>query len=246
MNTKMNTRKVLFVASSLSLALAGFGWGLLEVAITPLTAVQYADNKMERLNILHAWWPAGLIIGGLFCTYFLDLINVPWHVYMLVMLIPVLLYGILILKKEFPASERAEAGISNKEMFRTALKPGFLLLLVCISVTASAELGPGQWLETVFREYANASGTIILVYGSAILFGLRFYAGSVRKWISPVALVCISCLVAALGLYSLSSAAATQYIFLMYGAATVFYIGVCFIWPTMYPLWPTGIRMEES
>lgn len=219
-----------------SMTLAGFGWGLLEVAINPLCAVQYPDKKLERLNLLHAWWPGGLIVGGLFCSYFLDVINVPWQVYMLVMLIPVLFYGIIIFNKEFPASERAEAGISNKEMLKTAISPLFLLLLLSISITASAELAPNQWLETVFREYANASGTTILVYGSAIMFVLRFFAGTLKKWISPIGIICVSCVVASVGLYGLSSAAATQNILLIYSAAPVFYLGVCFIWPTMYSI----------
>ena len=97
-------------------------------------------------------------------------------------------------------------------------------------------MAPNQWLETVFREYANASGTTILVYGSAIMFVLRFFAGSLKKWISPIGIVCVSCLVASAGLYALSSAAATQNTVLIYGAATLFYLGVCYIWPTMYSI----------
>ncbi len=231
-----------FVATSdatvmlISMTLAGFGWGLIEVAINPLCAVQYPENKTERLNLLHAWWPGGLILGGLVCKYLLDVLGLPWQAYMLIMIIPVLTYGIMIVKREFPASERAEAGISNKEMLKTVATPGFLLLLFCMSLTASAELGPGQWLETVFREYANASGTMILVYGSAIMFVLRFFMGPIRKVINPIGIISISCALAAIGLYGLSSAAATQNIFLIYGAATIFYLGVCFIWPTMYAI----------
>ena len=71
-----------FVATSepmvmlISMTMAGFGWGLLEVVINPLCAVQYPDRKTERLNLLHAWWPAGLIVGGLVCKYLLDTLSV--------------------------------------------------------------------------------------------------------------------------------------------------------------------------
>ena len=45
--------------------LMGVGWGLVETVINPLTAALYTSDKTARLNTLHAWWPGGLIIGGL-------------------------------------------------------------------------------------------------------------------------------------------------------------------------------------
>jgi MFS family permease len=220
----------------ISMTLAGFGWGLLEVTINPLCAAQFPDQKTRMLNILHAWWPGGLIVGGLFSTFFLDAISAPWQVYMLVMLIPVIIYGLLIFNKKFPETERVDAGVSNKVMFKTAFMPGFLLLLFGMSLTASAELAPGQWLETTFKEYANASGTLILVYGSMLMFVLRFFAGPLAKAINPIGIMTVSSLLTAIGLFMLSQAAETQSIFLIYISATVFYLGVCYMWPTMYSL----------
>ena len=49
----------------LGMLLTGVGWGLVETAINPLAATLYPDEKTHRLNVLHAWWPAGIIIGGL-------------------------------------------------------------------------------------------------------------------------------------------------------------------------------------
>ncbi|WP_020532605.1 MFS transporter [Flexithrix dorotheae] len=218
-----------------SMTLAGFGWGMLEVTINPLCAVQFPEEKTKRLNILHAWWPGGLILGGLLSTFILDPLGVAWEVYMLIMLVPVLIYGVMVLiTPHFPKTERSEAGISNKVMIQSALKPGFLVLLFCMSLTASAELAPNQWLETTFREYANASGTLILVYGSALMFVLRFFAGTLEKILNPIGILCTSCVIASIGLYLLSVAAETQSIPLIYAAATLFYLGVCYVWPTMY------------
>ena len=45
--------------------LTGLGWGAVEAATNPLVATIYPDEKTHRLNILHAWWPAGIVIGGL-------------------------------------------------------------------------------------------------------------------------------------------------------------------------------------
>ena len=45
--------------------IVGVGWGLVETVINPLTTALYPDEKTAKLNILHAWWPGGLVIGGL-------------------------------------------------------------------------------------------------------------------------------------------------------------------------------------
>ena len=43
--------------------------GMCEAAINPLVATLYPKQKTHYLNILHAGWPGGLILGGLlaFC-----------------------------------------------------------------------------------------------------------------------------------------------------------------------------------
>jgi MFS family permease len=49
--------------------LMGCGNGFTEVAINPLAASLYPTQKTHYLNILHAWWPGGLMIGGLSAQY---------------------------------------------------------------------------------------------------------------------------------------------------------------------------------
>ena len=43
----------------------GLSQGLVEGVINPLCTTLYPDDKTHRMNLLHAWWPGGLIIGGL-------------------------------------------------------------------------------------------------------------------------------------------------------------------------------------
>ena len=45
--------------------ITGVGWGLVETVVNPLIAALYPDEKTGKLNTLHAWWPGGLVIGGL-------------------------------------------------------------------------------------------------------------------------------------------------------------------------------------
>src|SRR3954465_9464059 len=45
--------------------LFGLSHGLVEGVINPLVASIYSDEKTKRITAVHAWWPAGLVIGGL-------------------------------------------------------------------------------------------------------------------------------------------------------------------------------------
>jgi MFS family permease len=43
----------------------GMCQGLVEGVINPLCTALYPEEKTLRMNVLHAWWPGGMIAGGL-------------------------------------------------------------------------------------------------------------------------------------------------------------------------------------
>ncbi|HID08034.1 MAG TPA: MFS transporter [Armatimonadetes bacterium] len=207
----------------------GLGNGLVEAVINPLIATIYADEKTHKLNVLHAWWPGGLIIGGL-VAYALTQAHLGWQVKMATILIPALIYGGLILGQKFPATERVASGVPTSEMFREALRPMFLLWMFCMLLTAATELGPNQWMQSVLQKIANTPGILVLVYVSGLMFVLRFFAGPIVERISPIGLLWCSALLSAIGLFWLSYAHSVATAFV---AATVFGVGICYFWPTM-------------
>ncbi len=106
---------------------AGLGHGVVEAVINPLCASIYRDQKSKMLNILHASWPAGIVLGGAAWMLLIgagDLnpqpgtwTQVKWMFWL--MLIPVVAYGLLFLAcHRFPVDERVEAEIPMKEMLR--------------------------------------------------------------------------------------------------------------------------------
>jgi MFS family permease len=218
-----------YTVMSLTMLLAGFGNGLVEAVINPLIATMYPEEKTHKLNVLHSWWPGGLIIGGLL-GYLMKQANLSWQVQMGVILIPTIVYGVMIFGQQFPLTERKASGISTGEMLKTALHPAFLLLIGCMMITASIELAPGQMVSSVLDKTAGMDGILILVYGSALMFVLRYFAGPIAHKISPIGMMWASVALAAMGLFLLASATTPA---LAYVAATVFYVGVCFMWPTM-------------
>ena len=57
-----NPITILLWAAMLTLGLAQ---GLVEGVINPLCSTLFPEDKTHRMNVLHAWWPGGLIVGGL-------------------------------------------------------------------------------------------------------------------------------------------------------------------------------------
>ena len=214
----------------------GLGNGMVEGVINPLVATVYADQKTHRLNMLHAWWPGGLVIGGL-TAYALDKLGFGWQIKMATILIPAIMYGLMILGQKFPVTERVASGVSAAGMFREALRPAFLLLAFCMVLTSATELAPNQWMESVLRNIAHTPGILVLVYISGLMFVMRFFAGTVTKKVSPIGLMLACSALAAVGLFALSYAHDP---FTAFAAATIFGVGVSYFWPTML-----GITSEQ-
>jgi MFS family permease len=209
--------------------ISGIGWGLVETVINPLTATVYPDEKTGKLNALHAWWPGGLIIGGLL-GYGLGEANISWQIKIGLVLIPAVIVVLLCMGLKFPPTERAASGISMGQMFKELLKPMFLVLFASMFLTAASELAPGQWVDLALTRTVHMQGILLLVYVSGIMFVARHFAGPIAHKLSPIGLLWISCLLASIGLVLLSVANSPVTGIL---AATVWGCGVCFMWPTM-------------
>jgi len=209
--------------------IAGIGWGMVETVINPLIATLYPDSKTARLNALHAWWPGGLVIGGLLGVG-MSKLGVGWQVKLALVVIPALAVVALSLGVKFPPTERMAAGISMKQMFRELLNPLFMILFLSMFLTAATELAPGQWVDFALTRTVHMPGILLLVYVSALMFLMRHFAGPLAHRFSSIGLLWLSCLMGSLGLVALSFANSPVTGLL---AATVWGTGVCYMWPTM-------------
>lgn len=207
----------------------GIGWGLVETVINPLTTTLYPQDKTARLNTLHAWWPGGLIAGGLLGIG-MGALGLGWQMKLAMVMIPATLVVILCIGVKFPPTERAASGISMGSMFRELAKPMFLVLFCSMFLTAASELAPGQWVDVALTRTVGMRGIWLLVYVSGLMFVMRHFAGPMVHKLSPIGLLWFSCLLASAGLFALSLANSPVTGLL---AATVWGTGVCYMWPTM-------------
>src|SRR5580704_11910122 len=97
-------------------ALAG---GAVEAVINPVTATLFPQSKTHHLNILHAGWPGGMVIGGLLVIGIGTAGGADaWRWKIALLLIPTLIYGWMMLRETFPVQERVAAGVSYQDMLK--------------------------------------------------------------------------------------------------------------------------------
>ena len=214
-------------AGALVIAMAN---GLVEAACNPLVASLYPDDKTVRLNRFHVWFPGGIVLGGL-AAYGLDSAGMEsWQIKIALILVPTAAYGFLLLRERFPTTEGVRSGVSMGGMFRATLAtPLMLLMLLCMAMTASIELGPNRWVPAVL-EAGGMAGILVLVYVNGIMAVMRYWAGPVVHRLSPTGILLLSAVLSGAGLFWLSMGGSLTSIF---ASATVFAVGVCYFWPTM-------------
>jgi hypothetical protein len=111
-------------------------------------------------------------------------------------------------------------------------QPLFIILLLIMIPLATTELGTDSWITDLMTPEMSKIGLQagwVLVYTSAIMFVLRFFAGPIVHKISPLGLLAVCSAIAATGLYLLSFSSGVTILL----AATIYGIGKTFFWPTM-------------
>lgn len=250
------------------------GNGAVEAAVNPLIATAYRHDKTKWLNMLHAGWPGGLVLGGLLALAQGGGGDWRWKIGLVI--VPVIVYSLMLLRERFPVSERVAAGVSYREMlaeagYISALivaalivievgrvfawpmtpqialiavltgvyafytkspgRPLFIVMLLIMVPLATTELGTDSWISSLSEPEMVRMGLQpgwVLVYTSALMLVLRLFAGPLVHRFSPLGLLSICSVIAALGLYSLSVASGVAIL----AAATLYGVGKSFFWPT--------------
>jgi MFS family permease len=263
----------------------GLGNGAVEAYINPVVATLFNKDKVKWLNILHAGWPAGLVLGGL-CTIGLAS-NTDWRITLGLILVPAVIFFAMLIGRRFPKSEREQAGVGYVDMLKElgvfgafvgfglvvaqlgqvfgwshtvswiltlliagafaavtrSFGRGILAFLILIMMPlATAELGTDGWISSLMEEPMKAAGhhpAWVLVYTSAIMMVLRFFAGSIVHKISPLGLLASCATLAILGLTWLSKTNGAG-MGMIFAAATLYACGKTFFWPTML-----GVTSEQ-
>lgn len=203
----------------------GFANGSVEAACNPLIANLYTNNRTAMLNKFHVWFPGGIVIGAL-VSQLMSTNGMGWQMQIAIMLIPTLIYGYLVFSQKFPESENIESNTS--ENIKALANPLFIFIFLCMSLTAVSEFIPQQWIEKVLGG-SGASPMLILAMVTGIMALGRFFAGPIVHKLNPIGVLWMSAIVTTIAIYLMSIVDGSM----IYVAAVIFALGVCYFWPTM-------------
>jgi len=203
----------------------GFANGSVEAGANPLIAGMYANDQSTWLNKFHVWFPGGIVIGALLSGLMTNM-NTSWQLQIAVMLVPAIMYGVLIFGQKFPVNNYLEedTGKNIKSLFA----PLFIFMAICMTLTATTELGTQQWIEKILGK-AGAHPMLILAMITGLMAVGRYFAGPVIHRLNPTGALWGSAIIATFALVLMSQATGAM----VYVAAILFAIGVMYFWPTM-------------
>jgi MFS family permease len=211
----------------LSTFLVGFANGMVEAVCNPLVASMYPNNKTVMLNKFHVWFPGGIVIGALIAAG-MKYLGIGWEVQVAIIIIPTLIYGWLFWGQAFPQTERVDSGVSTAAMFKAVVTPLFLFMVFCMFLTANTELSTTQWIDKLLGN-AGANPLLILALVNGLMAVGRYFGEPLIHKLSPKGVLLASSIISVLGLYLLRTTEGGM----LYAAAAIFAVGVCYFWPTM-------------
>lgn len=212
----------------ISTLFVGIANGSVEAACNPLITSMYTEEKTRRLNRFHAWFPTGIVIGGLMVYFFTKAGIADWRYSMGAMLIPTLWYGLWFFRKEFPQTERVVSGFTYKQMLKACVSPLFIFIACCMILTAATELGTNQWIAALMANVTD-SPILLLVWISGIMALTRQFGGTLIHNMRSTVVLLTSAILACIGLILLGHTGGVM----VFAAAAIFALGVAFFWPSM-------------
>ncbi len=206
----------------------GIANGSVEAACNPLITSMYTDQKTRRLNRFHAWFPTGIVIGGLVVYLFNKFGLSDWRYAMGIMLLPTFAYGYMFLKKQFPQTERVVSGFTYKDMLKACVSPLFIFMASCMILTAGTELGTNQWIAALLSNVSQ-NPILLLVWISGIMALARQFGGTLIHNMKSTVVLLTSSILAFIGCILMGYTSGAM----VFASAGIFALGVAFFWPSM-------------
>jgi predicted MFS family arabinose efflux permease len=217
-----------FTPLFLSTFFVSFGNGMVEAAYNPMIADMYEGNTPKMLNRFHVWFPGGLALGSLIALFIANM-GGSWQMKISVMYIPWIIYGFLFWGQQFPKTSNELAKASTGSNLKAILSsPLYLFMLACMILTATTELGTQSWVERILGA-SGAQPLVVLFLVTGLMAIGRLFAGQVINKLSIPGILFASAIISLIGIYLMSTVSGGM----VYLAAIMFAIGVCFFWPNM-------------
>ena len=156
--------------------------GTLEAVANPLVATLFPHNRTHYLNILHASWPLGLVLGGVVGWVLGEGLQWHWKMQLGLFLLPTLLYGLMFFRQHMPKSEASQKGIKLGAMLGDVGILGGLVVCFLIALFFSGAMGLSDGVSygiagalllavSVLTEFSIGAWVLFLLFVAHALVG---------------------------------------------------------------------------
>ena len=171
--------------------IVALGNGTVEAVVNPVVATMFPKDKTKWLNILHAGWPGGLVLGGMLA---LMMGSVDWRLKVALIFLPTAVYGLMLFGRRFPVQERVQAGVPYKVMLQEAGILGVLIVVALIvsevgrvfSWPLSLQLSLGAVLVAGYTVYVRAWGRMMFFFLLLLMIPLATTELGTDSWITAL------------------------------------------------------------
>jgi MFS family permease len=132
--------------------IVALGNGTVEAYINPVAATMFSKDKTKWLNILHAGWPGGMVLGGILAIMvgkMGDIGVTPWKLKVMLIFIPTVIYFVMLMREKFPVNERVAAGVSYRDMIKEVGAIGMFIIFWMIFSELSRVTGLAGMMNTL-------------------------------------------------------------------------------------------------
>ncbi len=158
----------------------GLGNGTVEAFINPVVATMFRREKTKWLNILHAGWPGGLVLGGLLTILLANQAAEDWRILVFIIAIPAVVYLVMLIGVTYPENERVAGGVSYRDMLAEFGAIGALIAFTLIYMQVGQVFAFPLWLVialiavtvTIYGIYCRSMGRPILIFLCLIMMPL--------------------------------------------------------------------------
>jgi MFS family permease len=175
--------------------------GTVEAFINPVVATMFSREKTKWLNILHAGWPGGMLVGGVMIIALSSSLAtqalggpVAWQWKIGLIVLPMLAYAFLIFGCRFPVNERVAAGVSYRDMLKEA---GIVCAMIAGALIVR-ELGRvfdlNIWVQVAvfavalggYGAYVRAAGRPMFIFLVIVMIPLAITELGTDSWVTPL------------------------------------------------------------
>lgn len=168
------------------------GNGAVEAAVNPLIATAYRHDKTKWLNMLHAGWAGGLVLGGLLALAQGGGVDWRWKIGLVI--VPVAVYSLMLLRQRFPVSERVAADVSYRDMLAEAGYISALIVAALIVIEIGRVFAWPMTLQIVliagltgaYAFYAKSPGRLLFIIMLMIMIPLATTELGTDSWITSL------------------------------------------------------------